>query len=231
MIFPKIEADLVVRENDSLRIDARHSTVRNYTDVKDILINPDDTDFISVYSDGDRDDWYLDWSYSVPGSYDVELKITDQSDAEFIENLTVSVIAESDDLTFSDDSDIRASEPDIKLYMPEGKTSYIYAHREARTRILAYLDENRIWKADNKRYEATDLFDKEEFRHWSRFLVLMMIFESKVTSVDDLFYMKRNDYRDLMFRARNRATLRLNPDQLEGEEKLLDRISTVMIKR
>lgn len=231
MIFPKIEVDKLVRENDGLRIETRSSIIRDYNQVKDILVNPDDTVFISVYSNGDRDEWFLDWAYSVPGIYSVELKIIDVNDNEYIESSSVEVLAKENDLTFSEDSDIIPSEPDIKLYMPQGKSSYIYAHREARDRILAYLDEQRIWKEDGTRYTAQDLFDVEEFKHWSRFMVLKMIYESKISSIDDLFSVKTNTYSDLMFKARNRAALRLNPEQEVGKEKILDRISTLMVTR
>lgn len=236
MIFPRINTDSLVQVNDGIRIDARKTVYRDILDIKDILISPEDDatpapQYISVFSAGDFDEWYLDYVYETAGDKTARVKVILQDDSEKEISATISVITEAQDLLFSKDADIIQSEPDILRYLPEGKTSFTFMHREAQRRILAFLDENRIWKKENARYTKEDIVDMEEFVHWSRFLVLHLIYAAKIVSEGDVFTFKASEYEALMKSARGRSTLRLDTDGDDVVDTLLDRVSTIMVRR
>lgn len=236
MIFPKIKVDSLSQINDGVRIDARQTIFRSLEDVKNIEISPnrdgvDDIDFVSVYEEGRIDKWFLDWSYNEAGDYFPTVRVTLTDDSQKTIQKPITIITPLADALFSNDDDIIQSEPDIYRYLPEGRTSYNFMHREAQRRILAHLDEQRIWKSNGERYVKTDVFDKEEFVHWSRFMVLEIIFQAKIVSSDDFFAVKAADYALLKKQAANRATLRLSEDGVKAAETKYDKSLTMVIKR
>jgi hypothetical protein len=247
MIFAKIKVDALSQENDGVRIDARQSIYRDIADVLDVEISPNidgenDIPYISVYSGGDFDEWYLDWSYSVAGDYNptIRIKTAEEDDSDPLNIIPVQYVTASKEITiitaatdqlFSNDDDIIQSEPDVYRYLPEGKTSYLFMHREAQRRILGYLDEKKIWKQDGTRYEKSDLFDKEEFVHWSRFLVLQMIYQAKVVDVGDIFFQKGEQYKTLVAIAQNRGAIRLSSDGASPATSKLDNVVSILVKR
>jgi hypothetical protein len=242
MIFPRINADSLVQVNDGLRIDARKTIFKDAAEIANVLISPEDDEFdapiyISVYDGGDFDNWYLDWIYATEGEKTARVKVVlvpvdEMTPAEEkVISMTINVVTEAADLLFSKDSDILQSEPDILRYLPEGKTSFTFMHREAQRRILAFLDEQRIWKVRNERYTKEDIVDMEEFVHWSRFLVLHLIYAAKIVSSDDIFTFKANEYEGLMKSARGRSTLRLDTDGDDEVDTFLDRVSTIQVRR
>lgn len=235
MIFPKIKTDQLVQVSDGLRIDARKTIFRNLSDITDVEISPEDDNgspqYISVFESGDFDKWFLDYSYETAGEKTVRVKITLEDESIKEAEKTVTVISEADDKLFSSDQDIAQSEPDILRYLPQGKTSFTFMHREAQRRILAYLDEQRIWKRDKERYTKDDIVDMEEFVHWSRFLVLHLIYAAKIVSQDDFFSFKAEEYKALMVSARSRATLRLDSNGDGEVDTYVDRVSTFQVRR
>ena len=234
MIFPKIKVDSIAQVGDGVRIDAMQTIYRDVADVLDIEIAPDaGGDFISVYSGGDFDMWYLDWVYDTAGTYNpiVRIKTGELPDVFVTITKPIEVITEEADQLFSGDDDILQAEPDVYRYLPEGKTSYLFMHREAQRRILAYLDEKKIWKQDGTRYDKEDLFDKEEFVHWSRFLVLQMIYQAKVVDVGDIFFQKSEQYKTLVTIAQSRGALRLSSNGTDAATTKVNNVTSILVKR
>ena len=238
-IFPKIKVDSLSQTNEGVRIDARQTIYRDIDDVFGVEISPNidgenDLPYQDVFEEGRFDKWFLDWSYLTAGTYNptVRVQVTEGSEPEYKTiSKSISIITPETDALFSNDDDIIQSEPDIYRYLPEGRTSFTFMHREAQRRILAYLDEQRIWKLNGERYTKTDLFDKEEFVHWSRFMVLEIIFKAKIVSTDDFFAVKASDYALLKKQAANRGTLRLSEDGVKEADLKYDKSNTMVIKR
>lgn len=211
MIFPKLTLETILQVDDKTRLMANLSFCTDDETITDVEIKPEATEnFISVFHD-DSDKWYLDWAYETDGIKTVSVQVTTNLGVKS-KDYTVTVLTEEEDALFSEDSDIFPYEPNIYNYLPRGKSSFIYAHRAAQNKILAYLDEQRIWKNDNSRYNKTDIVDKEEFKRWSLFQTLLIIFESIQVSNNDIFEEKRQGYQKDMLEARNRAALRLDSD-------------------
>jgi hypothetical protein len=217
-LFPKLTFETVLQVDEKTRLDGGLSFATDDENITDVLIMPSATDvFISVYNGGDQDKWHLDWAYDTDGFVGVAIKIVADS-GEKIKTYTagVNVLTEDVDALLSTDNDILPFEPKIHRYLPRGKNSFIYAHRKAQERILAYLDEQRMWKNDKSRYNKLDLSTvtdpefKDQFRQWSSFEALLIIFESFQVSSGDIFNEKKIEYTALRNGARTRSALRLD---------------------
>lgn len=231
MRFPKLTLETTIQVDDKIRLDASKSFATTDETITDVEIQPEAAEaFISVYNT-DEDKRYLDWAYETDGAKVVSVRLTTNAGTK-TKTYDVDVLTEADDALFSTDNDLFPYEPNIHKYLPRGKSSFIYAHRASQKKILAYLDEQRIWKDDRTRYTKTDIVDKEEFRRWSIFQTLLIIFESIQVNSADIFQEKRIGYEKDMYEARNRAALRLDRDgDGNTDDPPYDNVSTRMIRR
>ena len=239
-LFPSITLETVLQVDEKTRLDASRSFVTDDEVITDIFIQPSASDpFISVYNGGDTDKWVIDWAYELDSFKDVAVQIIANSGSKTKTYMAgINVLTEEVDALLSTDNDILPFEPKIHRYLPRGKNSFIYAHRKAQERIIAYLDEQRIWKNDNSRYGKLDLSTvtdpdfKEQFRQWSSFETLLIIFESFQVSSGDLFQEKKLEYTALRNSARTRSALRLDQDG-DGELDITpyDIRTTRMVRR
>ena len=239
-LFPSMTFETVLQIDEKTRLDASRSFVTDDEVITDILIQPSASDpFISVYNGGDADKWVIDWAYELDSFKDVAVQIVAVSGSKTKTYMAgINVLTEEIDALLSTDNDILPFEPKIHRYLPRGKNSFIYAHRKAQERIIAYLDEQRIWKNDNSRYGKLDLSTvtdpefKEQFRQWSSFETLLIIFESFQVSSGDLFQEKKLEYTALRNSARTRSALRLDQDG-DGELDITpyDIRTTRMVRR
>ena len=219
MLFPKLTFETVLQQDDKTRLDASLSFATDDETITDVLIEPNTGDgFISVFNGGKTNKWYLDWAYEIDGLITPSVKIvTALGDKTKIYTSGIIVLTEIEDALLSSDNDLMPFEPDIMKYLPVGKNSYTYAHRKAQERILSFLDEQRIWKSDSSRYTKQDIIDldgefKEQFKQWSIFQTLVILFESFQSAGNDIFQEKKAEYEKLMLQARNRSSLRLDQD-------------------
>lgn len=213
MIFPKLTLETVLQIDDKTRLDASLCFITpDESEITNVEIKPDDaSDYISVFVEFENEKWFLDWAYDTDGIKNVEVKVTTATGARS-RFYQINVLSVEDDALFSNDTDLFPYEPELYRYLPVGKNSFIYAHRASQNKILAYLDEQRIWKSDKTRFSKQDIVDVEEFKRWSMFQTLLIIFESIQASSNDFFQEKRMEYEKEMRSARNRAALRLDVD-------------------
>ena len=217
MIFPKLTFETVLQVDEKTRLDASLSFATDSDVIADVLIKPhSDADFISVYNNNNKDRWFIDWAYEDDELVSPEVRlVTEDQTKTKIYTSGITVLSQEQDALLSDDNDLLPFETDILKYLPKGKNSFIYAHRKSQERILAYLDEQRIWRNDGSRYTKQDIVDlpsefKDQFKQWSCFQTLTIIFESLQRSNNDIFQEKKMEYEKLMISARNRASLRLD---------------------
>lgn len=218
MIFPKLTLETVLQVEDKTRINASMSFVSAGT-ITDILIKPEASEsFISVFN-SDPDKRFLDWAYVTDGIKTVTVRVETDTPANRDVDYQITVLSKSDDSLFSGDSELIGYEPDVLNYLPKGKNSYLYAHRKAQDIIIAYLDEQRIWNDDGSRItkeEIAAIADndiRDQFKQWSTYQTLLIIFNSIQVSNDDIFEEKKRYYETLRDGARNRSALRLDLDK------------------
>lgn len=206
MIFPKIEADSIVQVEDKLRINASRTFVS--ADEAEITLIEVEPEAASGYIDITTER-YLDWAYATAGEKVTTLRVTTDG-APVSVSATLTVITEADDALFSNDVVLTAMEPDVYLFIPEGKNSFNFLHREVQTQILEWLDEKNIKDSSGDKLTKAALVDKEEFRRWSAYMVLERIFRDQSNAIDDVFSVRSNSYKRLVEVARGRNSISLD---------------------
>ena len=223
MIFPSLSYETVLQVEDKTRLLAANSFSNGSETITDVLIRPEASEsFISVFN-SDKDKWFLDWAYITDGIKTITVRVTtDITPGGRDRDFSINIITPEDDTLFSGDSDLLSWEPKILNYLPKGKNSFLYAHRKAQDLIISYLDEQRIWNSDGTRVTKEQIAGqaddeiREQFKQWSIFQTLLIVFGSIQVSDDDIFEDKKERYESYMKSARNRSALRLDLNK-DGE--------------
>lgn len=228
MIFPSLELEGIVQVFDRTRLNASKSFITpDEAIISLIRIKPEASGtFITVTSNK-----YLDWEYATDGIKVVTVEVTTDGVA-VTKDFTLTIITKENDNLWSEDASLVDHEDDITKYIRSGRNSYLDKHRMAQERILAYLDERRIWDSNGDRLTKSSITDIQEVKEWSKFEVLSMIMTSLSNAVDDIFSSRAEKYTELRNQARNRAALRFDSDN-DGETDAVayDMISHSMVRR
>lgn len=218
MIFPKIECDLVVQVNDKLRIGATKSYVsKGETAISKLEIEAETgSGYIDVTgTPSNYKSWYLDWEYVTDGPKTISLKVTTDllpTPVETIVTLDILVKSKVDDKLLSADSDLVAIESDILKYVPEGKSSFNYVHREAQGEILEWLFTNGYTKYDSNPLTIDNIVNVSEFKFWSKYSVLRLLYEDFSKAPNDVFDVRAKHYENISHKWRHKAILHLDYD-------------------
>lgn len=231
-IFGVIDSDSLVQVDDKLRIDVSKSYVsKEEAAVTLIEVQPSASDaFIDVTGSNSKD-WFLDWQYSTDGTAVVSLRITtDGVPVTFTKNITV--LTEAEDQLFSDDEALYKHETELSSFLPDGRSSWKYAHRRVQTLILDWFDEQNFRAFSGDRITKAAFTDNDEVRKWSEAWTLALIYEDLSNTVGDKFDEKSKKYKSMAVDARRRAVFRMD---LDGDGETTDgefvRISTVRLSR
>lgn len=235
-IFPILKSDSTVQVGDKIRLSAVKSFITpNEDSLVSVQIQPESSSsFIDVFA-SDQQDWFLDWVYSSSGSKIVTLKVTSETVAPTYTTVTMNlnVVTQANDSLFSTDDNLKAYEPDILSWLPEGYSSFNHIHRESRNNIVDWLDEARLRKSNGDRFEARDLLEKEQVRRLSCYMTLRVIFEGLSNQVDDVFDKKRQKFEGLEAKAKNRGyiTLDFNDDGQADDNDRQELRTMTMVRR
>lgn len=224
-VFPKLHNEATVQVEDKTRLDATPSFVSaDDTGITQVRIDPETgvAGFIDVTSKK-----YLDWAYDTNGTKTITVEVTGSTGTN-TKTFDVEVLTAAEDCLFSDDSMLLPYEGEILKYVRKGRCSWLDKHRAAQERIIEFLDEKKIWKPcdDNDAdqyagvpvpYTKADICaltgdDFEQFKDWSKFMVLEMIYSDLSKQVDDIFARKAESYRGMKDAAAHRGCLRLDKD-------------------
>ena len=233
MIFINCVKEELVQVNDKTRIDVANSFVSG-DGITDIEIQPEASEsFVSVYNI-DQSKWYLDWQYSTDGVKVISVRATDGT-STITQTFSISVITVEDDNLYSNDSQLFSIESELKRYLPPGKSSYTYLHREAQSRILSYLDRKRIWQDDGEPYGKNDINLFSELQKWSLYETAYIIYNDLFITVGDKFSQKINQYKALRNIERDRAALRIDKNgdgnYTEQDDTIQDLKSYRLVRR
>jgi hypothetical protein len=213
MIFPNIQIENVVQENDKTRIDSTKSFISKDEDAITLVeIEAESgSGFIEVGGPGVPKDWYLDWQYATDGTKTVSTRITTDG-APVTSTSTLEVVDATDDALFSSDSDLVALEHDILKWVPAGRNTFKNYHRKSQALIMAWLDESGYTDISGDRLTKEAFVDKEEITYYSAALTLSLIFSSISNDVEDVFMQKAKQYDSMALAHRSRLILRLDTD-------------------
>ena len=208
MIFLNCMNEGLVQVNDKTRIDVSKSFVNGDT-ITDILIKPEASEnYISIFNIDQRK-WFLDWSYATDGEKVISVQATDGVNT-VTQNFNLEIISVADDNLYSNDSQIFKIESELKKYIDSSRNSYINLHREAQSRILAYLDRKRIWNDDGTAYSKTQVNLQDELQKWSLYETILMIYTDLFVSGGDKFAEKINEYKAMRNTERDRGAIRVD---------------------
>jgi len=224
-IFPFIEVGENEQVEDRLRISAVKSfAAKDEAAITEIEIEPESSSgFISVFNSNQKN-WFLDWEYATDGTKTISVRITTDG-APITSTKDISILTEADDKLFSTDDDLFRFETEILEFVPQGRNTFKYVHREAQTQILEDLYRIGITDTDGDKLTKDAVIDIEEVRQWSRFLVLQLIFSDVSNSVGDIFFLKREQYKSWALESRQKAIMKLD---LNGDA-ILDSTESVDI--
>lgn len=232
MIFLNCIHESVIQLHDKTRIDVSKSFVSG-DGITDIKIKPEASEaFVSVFN-ANQDKWFLDWAYGVAGEKTITVEATDGT-STVSQNFTINAITALDDNLYSSDDAIFGIETELKRYLPPGKNSFKYIHREAQSRILNYLDRKRIWNQDGTPLTKNQINLNGEVSKWSLYEALFIIYNDLFISVGDKFAEKINQYRDLRNSERDRATVRIDitgSGEIDQDTRFQDVKSFRMVRR
>ena len=221
MILINADIDSLVRVEDMFLIDASGVTCVDGSGVDKIEIKADiSDDFVEVYDsqiplnlgETREDSKVMIWAYERSGPKEVTIKATKGVD-ERERVYSVECVEDIDDIHFSNDNDLLVHEPQIKSFLPFGRSSFLYLHREVKREIL------RVLKEISKDIDFTMLYDRSEFIAWSKYRTLELIFESRIAEDDDLNTAKRNTYKELVSTSRDQVKYTLDTDKDGSADK------------
>lgn len=237
-IFGIIECDLIVQENEKIRIDCTKSFFTpDEAAVTAVEIEPyAGAGFIDVTPTptSDSKSYYLDYVYATSGTKTISLRITTGGSPETF-TTTVSVVTAVADALFSSDNDLKAIEPDVMKWLPKGKSTWNFVHRKVQDKIVNEIYKNRILSNDGTKLTKDEFIDVDEVKEWAVYYALSIIFYSISNSVDDIFARKAQSYEkqknEYMNLAMNILWLDYNKDgNLTAGEKQ-DFRSIAMVRR
>lgn len=233
MIFLNCKNESIIQTDDKTRIDVSKSFVSGDA-ITDILVKPENSEnFISVFNNGDQDYWFLDWSYATAGEKIISVQATDGTNT-VDKSFTIESITPGLDNLYSKDSEIFSIETELRRYISDGRNSYINMHREAQSRILAYLDRKRIWDKDGNPLTKDQLNLTKSLQQWSLYEAIYMIYSDLVISIGDKFITKANDYKSLRNYERDRGGIRIdmnNDGKIEASSEIQDLKTVHMVIR
>lgn len=212
MIFPILRCDSLTQVGDKVRIDASASFISPDEEAITLVeIRPTELgDYIDVTLTK-----ILDWVYGVAEEQEIALRITtDGAPVEITKQLTI--LSQAEDKLFSNDKDLIQHESDIYNFLPKGYSSFNHVHRSAQTMILDTFMQRGIYKSQTQPLTKENVFNVDEVRQWSKFLVLSMIFTNASNEVGDYFATKAQQYRELSDKSASRAFITLDTDE-DGE--------------
>jgi len=138
------------------------------------------------------------------------VRITATDGRLFTASSEILLLSQVEDYLFSDDNDLIARESEVLKYLPPGRTSFRYKHRQAQTMIVDSFNESGVTRVNGEKLTKQSFVDIDEVRQWSANLVLGLIFEDNSNVPNDVFGQKSTEYYSAANASRHRAFYRLD---------------------
>jgi hypothetical protein len=228
MSFAVIKAEKTLRIADKTRLNASESYPGvPGTTITLIEIQPEGTAlFYDVTTDG-----YLDWQYTTEEVKTATARVTFSDLSVVNATADLNVLAEANDIIFSDDSDLVEFEDDILDYVVIGRNSFLNIHRKTKNVILAEVANKRILNPDGSKITIDQFADLSELREWSTYMTLKFIFESLMANPGDKFEGKRDMYQEMNDKASSRFLLTITSNIDNTTEKRKDLFTGRLVRR
>lgn len=198
MVFPIIFADTVVQTGELIRFDISESK----GDIKTAKLTIDGTEKEFTTDDIAKGKLFLDWLFDTAGAKVIRADFTDTSDVASYREMTVTVKTPAEEKLFNTDADLLAYESKVRSWIPEGRSTWNFVHREVKKVIFEELSSKFQTRLDD-----ANILNALQFREWAKFKALEMIFRGINNTESDVFATKAEFYGK---EAANYRTLALN---------------------
>lgn len=155
----------------------------------------------------------------------ITLLVTDTGAGTESITQTLKIRSERADRLFSSDDMLRKHEPDILKYIVAGRDSFKDQHRLAQTQIFDWMDKEGFVDIYSQKFTKHNAVIPDEFRQWSKFLTLRLIYDGVSNKDDDIFFKKARQYEAKEKFYRDRAVLRLDIDG-DDDAEISEQIDT-----
>jgi len=221
-VFALLDFEPIIQAGDLLRLDALKSTVTPDETISKVEIDPlGRNEFIDITTDK-----FLDFVYesTVDKTVTPVLKVTGSTSGAVEKRFSIRVLTEATDALFSNDEQLRTIEPEIRRYLPKGKSTFKNIHRRAQQLVLDDLDRRGLTSEDGSALVKEDFISNQDVSEWSAFKALTIIYGGISNEVDDIFDKKANKYSGMAAGKGNRVAIRLdkNRDGTVDEHEKLD---------
>lgn len=227
MIFPSVKMDSLSQVDDRFRIDFEGSTTHDGTELTSIEVIHDPLQAaLTVFKPSlNKNNMFLDWQFGVAGVKQVTVIFYAGADTKQVLK-TIKVLTQAEEKLFSSDEMLIQRESNILSLLPAGRSSFIYMHRLAQKEILKDLE-----KMGYGDLLPANLLKIEDVQEWSTLKVLALIFESNITSIQDVHTQKRLTYANLALEAKNRSVVKLDLDANGTEDVKVQTFPTHLVRR
>lgn len=232
MIFPKLIQEEVVQIGDKTRFDLGGSFVTSDEGViTAVEISFDNVNFFNVFVENMPERWFLDYAFNIDGDVTINIKISTALNTE-TKDYTIKVLSKEQDALFSNDSMLFSEETELRKYIPKGRNSFNYAHRNAQRNVLRFLDGEGVRNVYGVAFTKEQLKDNEYIREFSMYETLMLIFEDLRVKGVDAFKEKKDAYESRYIQAKKNARIKLdyNDDGEIGDNEAKNVVSKFLTR-
>lgn len=212
MIFPKLIQELTVQVDDMTRFDMGKTFVTSDEgNILSVEITFDQITYHDVFVDLMPEKWFLDYAFNVDAVTPVFVRVkTDTTPGGLEKEFSITVVTDVDDALFSNDSQLFDLETELKDFIPHGRTSFNYAHRQAQRNIIRDLDGQGIRTVYGVAFTKDKLVGNPYISEFSVYETLMLIFEDLKVRDNDVFTEKKKAYMSSYTQAAKNARLNLD---------------------
>jgi hypothetical protein len=212
MIFPSIEHEAIVQENDRTRLDVSKTySSKGAPAIVKVEIQPYTGAAQIEVTNAKQSEWYTDYQYDSDGQKVITVTINGAT-TPVIFTSTIQVISATNDNLFAEDTDLIQEEPDITKFVRKGRNTFKDVHREAQREILDLLDRKGYKRSDGTELTAADAVDKAQVRTMAKYLSLHLIYIGLSNIVDDIFSQKSATYWSKYLTASDRRIIGFDLD-------------------
>lgn len=206
MVFPILFSDSRVQIGELIRFDASDTK----GDIKTAKITIEGTEVTFTADDIQKGKLFVDWIFNTAGAKTVRVDFTDTSDAASYKEITVTALTPAEDKLFNTDEDLIAYESKVRSYIPAGRSTWNFVHREVKKVIFEELTAKFQMRIDDAKILST-----LQFREWAKNKALEMIFRGINNTESDVFATKAEFYGK---EAANYRTLAFNSLEIDFNE-------------
>lgn len=246
-IFIDVKHDDTFQVGEKVRFDLTRSFVPKpnvtSTAIEIIEVDPlNDGTWIEIHSSTvgllSPREWYFDWIYSDQNSVtsgttqEVNFRFTASDLTVVTKTISFDLLTAAQDNLFSTDNDLIYHENDILNYLPDGRSTWNYLHRRSQQRILSYLFEKGYKNTNGSPFTKDQIIEKYDFKEWSTFKTLKLIFGTALNSTNDVFQQKAQFYENLEGKSMLRdLRIDLNSDSVQSELETIGTNGVLLVRR